>query len=85
MKSKKKKYYTVLGHEFENTTEAKTWCIFNMKNNSETTMYEFTEDGEVTKVYNVSKRNWKVFIKKTKDYEKEAYEKAKENLLSLFD
>lgn len=84
MKRKKKKFYTVLGHEFESQTEAKTWCIFSMRNNSETMMQEFTEDGEVTKVYNVAKRNWKVFIKKTKDYEKEYKETLKKLQKSLW-
>lgn len=77
MKRKKRKFYTILGHEFENMSKAKEWCIFNMKNNSEKTMMEYTEDGEITKVYNVSKRNWKVFIKKIKDYEKEFNEMIK--------
>lgn len=77
MKRKKRKFYTVLGYDFKSREKAKEWCIFNMKNNHAAMMTEFTEDGEVTKIYKVEKRNWKVFIKKTKDYEKEYVEQQK--------
>lgn len=84
-KRTKHKFYWAKANEFKTFARMKEWAYFHLKNGDSIRAEEVDEDGVITKIYRIERADRKVNIIKVRDFEKEAYEKAKENLLSLFD
>lgn len=82
---KKRKFYWAKSSEFKDFAKMKEWAYFHLKEGDSIRAEEVDEDGVITKIYRIERNERRINIIKVRDFEKEAYEKAKENLLSLFD
>lgn len=61
----------------------KEYCYFHMKKGESNRAEEVTEDGEITKTYNIIRTERRVLINTVKNYEKEQIENTKKLQLSL--
>ena len=82
---KKRKFYYAKSIAFKDFAQIKEWAYFHLKKGDSIRAEEVDEDCVITKIYRIERTERRINIIKIHDFEKEAREKAKENLLSLFD